>query len=506
MDNLSRVKELNKRLSEENIQAQETTVLEIIKNVREKGDAALLGYTSKFDKQDIKELEIKISDLSKTGVTETSYLNKIDVKLRQALVKARYRIRQFHLKDKQKDWSYEGTLGERLGARYTPLESVGVYIPAGVAPLISTVLMTVVPAKVAGVKRVVMVSPPPISDAVLAAAELAGVDEVYQVGGAQAVAALAYGTETIKPVDKIVGPGNIYVSLAKKFVFGDAGIDGIYGPSELAILADETAQPKLLAMDMLSQLEHGSGFESTLLVTDSEEIAAKTREEFSQQLAALGKTAEETATIQSSFDNWSAILKVDNLVEGAELINEYAPEHLELQVKAANKDKILAVIKNAGAIFVGHVSCESLGDYIAGPSHCLPTGRTARFSSGLACADFMKKSSIIDFSHVDHRTGAFKDLSNDVATIARAEGLEAHARAMELRQELEIKLEKPPLEREERKRRGRRSRAQKKPLILEEDELEGKPEFPEAEKPEAVEAQETGSQEATEPEETEAGV
>ncbi len=433
MDNKARILELAERHSEESLGSIEETVKDIIHNVKEKGDAALSGYTNKFDKQNIQEFKVEINSQNNNG--NESYLAKIDPKLKQALARARYRIRQYHQKDLPSDWSYEGMLGEKLGAKYNPIESVGLYIPGGQAPLLSTVLMTAIPAKVAGVKRIVMVSPPPINDAVLAAAELAGVDEVYQVGGAQAIAALAYGTETINPVDKIVGPGNIYVSTAKKQVFGKVGIDGIYGPSELAILADETANPKFIAWDLLSQLEHGSGLESVLLVTNSKELADKTREEVKAKLTELAKTASTDLieTIKESFEKWSAILLVESLEEGAELINLYAPEHFELQVKDSRVDKVLSLIKHAGAIFIGSISCESLGDYVAGPSHCLPTGGTSRFSSGLQCSDFVKKSSIIDFSKSDSSIGSFKALVDDVALIARAEGLEAHARAMEVR-------------------------------------------------------------------------
>ena len=426
MDLSEKLAKINKRLSDETLSEKESKGREILDSVKKNGDEALRKFTEKFDGQKVDNFKVE------TG----SYLEKIDIKLKHALARARYRIRLFHQKELLRNWSYEGPMGEKLGVKYSPIESVGVYVPGGSAPLVSTVLMTVVPAKVAGVKRIVMVSPPPINDAMLAAAELAGVDEIYQIGGAQAIAALAYGTETIKPVDKIVGPGNIYVSLAKKQVFGKVGIDGIYGPSELAVLADENANPKFIAADLLSQLEHGSGLESVLLVSDSDKIIEESKKEVQEQLTKLGKSPEQLKTINESLEKWSDFIKVADLKEGADVINQYAPEHLELMVNLDQKDHILSLIKNAGAIFIGSSSCESLGDYFAGPSHCLPTGGTARFSSGLQSSDFIKKSSVIDFSETDKDTGVFKQTVEDVALIARAEKLEGHARAMELRAEI----------------------------------------------------------------------
>jgi histidinol dehydrogenase len=428
-----RLVEISQRLTDKDFEAKERAVREIVSEVKNKGDKALAQYSKKFDKFDF-DLNQKQPFAIKLG----THLGKINLELRQALEKAKDRIELYHRKEHEnliKNWTMQGSLGEELGARYLPLESVAVYVPACQASLMSTVLMTAVPAKVAGVKRIVMISPPPINDAILAAAELAGVGEVYALGGAQAIAALAYGTESIKPVDKIVGPGNVYVSLAKKMVYGQVGIDGIYGPSELAVIADGTASPAQIAADLLSQLEHGSGLESTLLVTTSKQVAEQTRKELDKQIQELAvyKSEAQIQTIKNSWSKWSDIFEVADLEEAARIINRYAPEHLELQVKNADLESLVAAIKNAGAIFIGSASCESLGDYLAGPSHSLPTGATARFSSGLHSYDFVKKISMIDFSKVVTKGQAFTDLIRDVAIIARAEMLEGHARAMELR-------------------------------------------------------------------------
>jgi len=282
--------------------------------------------------------------------------------------------------------------------------------------------MTVIPAKIAGVKRIALCSPPPIHKGILAACKLLNIKEIYQVGGAQAIAALTFGTKTIKPVNKIAGPGNIYVTLAKKLAFGKVGIDGLFGPSEIAIIADKTSNPKFLAIDLLSQLEHGSGLESGVLITNSLQVAKETE----KNLLKLVQSLPNKKTILNSWKNNSAIILVKNINKGIDLINDLAPEHLEIIIK--NSNSIARKIKNAGAIFLGEYSCESVGDYLAGPSHCLPTSGSARFSSGLTVIDFMKKISIISFNKK-----SFNKVAKDVIALANAEGLKAHGEAVRMR-------------------------------------------------------------------------
>lgn len=429
--NINAVKKLLARFDNSAMDKARATVLEIINDVEENGDQAVKRYNEKFDQY---QGEL-IFDLKKL---DTSL---ISAELKDSLLFAAERIKKFHQEEVAKiaDWSYADSLEAKLGVKYQALESAAIYIPGGQAPLISTVLMTAIPAKVAGVKRLVLISPPrggdasPIDPAILYAAKISGVDEVYCCGGAQSIAAIAYGTETISPVNKVVGPGNIYVSIAKKEVFGKIGIDGIYGPSELAIIADKYASPLNIAADLLSQLEHGSGLESCLLVSDNEALISETRIELEEQIEALEKfkTEKEIAVIKNSLEQNSALLHVKSLEDAIELINLYAPEHLELQLQ--KPEDYLDQITNAGAIFIGDNSCESFGDYLAGPSHCLPTAASARFSSGLQCSDFIKKTSIIDFRKTDIETDSFKELVKHCANIARAEKLEAHARAAERR-------------------------------------------------------------------------
>lgn len=423
--NQKEIERIQARISEDSLSDVEAIVKDIIATVKGSGDKAIADYSLRFD-----SFELSEDNLSPNMDV------KIDTKLENALKLAKTRIEKFHqaeyVNSKLKDgWSFTGDLGEKLGVKYDAIDSVAVYVPGGSAPLVSTVLMTLIPAKIAGVKRVVLVSPPPINDAVIYAAKLAGVDEIYQIGGAHAIAALAYGTESIKAVDKILGPGNIYVSTAKKQVFGKVGIDGIYGPSELAVLADESARADYIAADLLSQLEHGSGLESTLLVSLSEKLCSEVKEALEAQIDALKnhKTEKQLETIKNSYKNWTALLYEPDLETAIGLINEYAPEHLELQLKSESLKKATQAINNAAAMFIGNTSCESLGDYLAGPSHCLPTGSSARFSSGLQVVDFMTKTSMIDFSEAK----GLEDLSSSVAEIARAEKLEGHARAMEIR-------------------------------------------------------------------------
>lgn len=411
----------NRNLSNDNC---EILVKSILDEIKQDGDLAIAKFSKNFDKIDF--------DLSKQNpfqVQSLGYWDKLDASLKEALLFAKRRIEKFHreeIKNLQLEWSYIGDNQEKLGSRYNPINSVAVYIPGGRAPLISTVLMTVIPAQIAGVKRIVLVSPPQIDSNILALAELLGLKEIYSIGGAQAIGAMAYGSQSIKAVDKIVGPGNIYVSLAKKQVFGQVGIDGIFGPSELAIIADSSANPKLIAIDLLSQLEHGSGLESVLLVSLDQQIIDKSIEQIYLELNRSSKSQEQIQTIKNSIDQWSSFVKVNDLSEAARIVNEYAPEHLELQIN--NPEEIMSQIKNAGAIFVGANSSEALGDYLAGPSHCLPTSRAARFSSGLQCVDFMTRTSIIDF-----RNSHNQDLNSITAQIARLEKMEFHALAAEYR-------------------------------------------------------------------------
>ncbi len=387
----------------------------IINNVKKNGDKALIHYTNKFDKVNLKSVEVPQSEIN----SSTKYIPK---PLLSSIKKAIHKITAFQRTNTPQTWIRNFNSNEKLGYKYTPLDSVGIYIPGGKAPLISTVLMTVIPAKVARVKRIVVFTPPPVNKGILAACKLLGINEVYQVGGAQAIAASAFGTNSIKPVDKIVGPGNVYVTLAKKIVFGKVGIDGLYGPSEIAIIADKSANPKFLATDLLSQLEHGSGLESAFMVTNNELLAKETQKE----LLELVKFLPNKNTVLKSWNRNSAIAIVKDLDKACELINLLAPEHLEIITK--NAFSLSMKITNAGAIFIGEYSCESVGDYIAGPSHCLPTGGSAKFSSGLTVMDFMKKISMISFSKK-----AFDKNAKDIINLADAEGLKAHGDAIKIR-------------------------------------------------------------------------
>lgn len=433
---------INSRLSASNLDEQEARVKEIIQAIKANGDKALAEYSRKFDTHEI-DLNSKNPFQVQIDTRGKPRFYNLAKDLQEVLLNAQKRISKFHQNEikklgYQKGWSFRGELGEKLGVKYSPLDSVAVYVPGGQAPLISTCLMTAIPAIIAGVRRIVLVSPPPINSNILACAELLGIEEVYSIGGAQAIAALAYGTESIRAVDKIVGPGNIYVALAKKQVFGDIGIDGVFGPSELAIIADTSANPLHIACDLMSQLEHGSGLESVLLLSTCANLIEQVENLIENQLVDLAgkniKTSAQIDTIRKSLKDWSALIKVKDLNEACELINYYAPEHLELQLTKAHTQEALQLIKNAGAIFMGSNSCESLGDYMAGPSHCLPTGRSARFSSGLQCADFLKKTSVIDFSNCRTQSSRFQKLKKQVALFARAERLEMHARAMEARE------------------------------------------------------------------------
>jgi histidinol dehydrogenase len=407
-----------KRSVEAGTADQRKAVQDIIYDVRKSGNAALHTYTERFD--GVSPDELLVSEQEMEEATAALTAEQLDI-----IQEAANNIRMFHEKQIRNSWFTTDDTGTMLGQKLTPLDAVGVYVPGGTAAYPSSVLMNALPAKAAGVERIVMVSPPgkdgKLSPAVLAAAKIAGVKEIYKVGGAQAIAALAYGTETIKKVDKIVGPGNIYVALAKREVFGDVAIDMIAGPSEIAILADETAIAAEVAADLLSQAEHDSRA-CSVLVTTSTSLAEEVAEEVTKQVALLPRHDIAAASIR----DYGRIVVCGNMAEAVEAINELAPEHLEIVTKDALE--IMAKIRHAGAIFIGRFSSEPVGDYFAGPNHVLPTNGTARFSSPLNVDDFQKKSSIIMYSET-----AFRKNAEKIAAFARMEGLEAHARAIESR-------------------------------------------------------------------------
>ncbi len=392
----------------------EQAVRQIISEVRQRGDAALVDYTFRIDGVNLTSLEISKEQVS-------SAYREVNQELVSALKLAAERIRSFHSVQKDnlcKEFSVQG-----LGQLIRPLERVGVYVPGGTASYPSTVLMTVIPAKVAGVKEVVLVTPSKglVPPATLAAADIAGVDRVFGVGGAQAIAALAFGTESIPKVDKICGPGNIFVTMAKKLVYGVVGIDGLQGPSEVLIVADETANPKYCALDLVAQAEHDPSA-SAILITTSQHLANEVAKEIERQL----KDLKRQAIAAESLENRGMIAIVSTVDEAIELVNLYAPEHLALMVDKA--DTYIDKVFNAGCIFVGEKSTVVLGDYVAGPSHALPTGGTARFSSPLNITDFIKFSSLVTIDEA-----SLKQLGQAASAIARAEGFEAHARAVEER-------------------------------------------------------------------------
>lgn len=407
-----------KRSVDSGTEEQRKIVKEIIENVRVNGDSALQEYTKKFDRTEITDLRVTEQEI------EEAY-SDIEQEMVAIIKEAAENIRSYHKNQLKSSWMVTQENGSILGQKITPLDSVGVYVPGGTAAYPSSVLMNVMPAHVAGVKRIVMVSPPgengKIPSAVLVAAHIAGVKEIYKVGGAQGVAALAYGTETIASVDKIVGPGNIYVALAKREVFGDVDIDMIAGPSEIAILADDTAKANEVAADLLSQAEHDVRA-SAVLVTTSKELATAVAKEVEQQLSSLPR--KEIA--QKSIEDFGLIIVKETMEQAVEAINELAPEHLEIITEDAFEQ--IGAIRHAGAIFVGRYSSEPVGDYFAGTNHVLPTNGTARFSSPLNVEDFQKKSSVIYYSK-----NAFKENAEKIAAFARLEGLEAHARAIESR-------------------------------------------------------------------------
>ena len=398
----------------------EGRVNKIIENVREKRDAAIFDYTKRFDGADINAENILVTE----DEIKEAY-EKVDEKLLEVIRKALVNIRKYHEKQRQYSWFDSEESGIILGQKVTALEKVGVYVPGGKAVYPSSVLMNIVPARVAGVKKIVMTTPPgkdgKVNPATLVAAKEAGVDAIYKVGGAQAIAALAFGTESVPKVDKIVGPGNIYVALAKKAVFGFVSIDSIAGPSEIMVLADETANPRFVAADLLSQAEHDE-MASAILVTTSRDLAEQVSKEVEGFVAQLSRKE----IIQKSLDNYGYILVAESMDEAIATVNEIASEHLELVTK--NPFETMTKIRNAGAIFVGEYSSEPLGDYFAGPNHVLPTNGTAKFFSPLSVDDFIKKSSIISYSRE-----ALEPIYKDIVQFAECEQLTAHANSIRVR-------------------------------------------------------------------------
>ncbi len=395
-------------------------VLEILNNVKENGEEAVFEYTKRFDKADINAANFKVTEEEIQEAYE-----KLPKEILEVIRKAAENIRSYHAMQKQRSWFDTNDKGTMLGQKVTALESVGVYVPGGKAAYPSSVLMNIIPAKVAGVSRIVMTTPPgpdgKIYEGTLVAAKEAGVTEIYKCGGAQAIGALAYGTKSFKKVDKIVGPGNIYVALAKKSVYGTVAIDSIAGPSEVMVLADETANPTYVAADLLSQAEHDE-LASAILVTTSSELADKVEKEVERFTNELSRKN----IIEKSLENYGYILIADNMDDAIEAVNDVASEHLELLTK--NPFEVMTRIKNAGAIFLGEYSSEPLGDYFAGPNHVLPTNGTAKFFSPLSVDDFIKKSSIIYYSKE-----ALSEVSDDIITFAKAEGLTAHANSIAVR-------------------------------------------------------------------------
>ena len=393
----------------------------ILANVKENGDKALFQYTKDFDKADINASNIKVTEEE----IKEAYDRLENPELVQVIRRSLKNIKEYHEKQKQYSWFDSKPDSSILGQKVTPLSRVGVYVPGGKAAYPSSVLMNVIPAKVAGVEQIVMVTPPgkdgKVNPNTLVAANEAGVDVIYKVGGAQAIAALAYGTESIAKVDKIVGPGNIYVALAKKAVFGYVSIDSVAGPSEILVLADETANPRYVAADLLSQAEHDE-LASAILVTTSEELANKVSEYVDMFVSKL----KRKEILQKSLDNYGYILVTDTMQAAIDTANDIASEHLEIVTK--NPFDTMTRIKNAGAIFLGENSSEPLGDYFAGPNHVLPTNGTAKFFSPLSVDDFIKKSSIISYSRE-----ALEPLSEDIQKFAKAEGLTAHANSIRVR-------------------------------------------------------------------------
>jgi histidinol dehydrogenase len=396
-------------------------VSSIIDDVRARGDEALMEYSGRFDQVELKKSELRIS-----RENLEHYAEGVDEDVRRALRVAITNVRAFHERQIEQSWSFNPAEGVELGQNITPLESVGLYVPGGTAAYPSSVVMNVVPAQVAGVERIVVTTPPrTLSENPVVAAALMELDvtEVYAVGGAQAIAALAFGTETVPRVDKITGPGNKYVAAAKKLVFGVVGIDAIAGPTEVVIVADETAQVEFIAPDLLAQAEHGEDA-SAILITDSERLA----QSVARELALQAESLPRREIVMASLNEYGAIIVVESLTDALALVNELAPEHVE--IVTSDDEAIARNIRHAGAIFLGAYTPEAVGDYLAGPNHVLPTGRTARFSSALGVYDFVKRTSLLRYS-----AEAFSQVADSVNLLAESEGLAGHARSALIRKE-----------------------------------------------------------------------
>ena len=408
----------------------EAAVADILANVKEKGDEALFSYTKEFDKVEVTPETIRVTEEE----IEEAY-KAVDASLLEVIRKALVNIRSYHEKQRQNSWFTSTENGTMLGQKVTPLNRVGVYVPGGKAVYPSSVLMNIVPAKVAGVPHIVMTTPPgkdgKVNPSTLVAAKEAGADEIYKVGGAQAIGALAYGTASIPKVDKIVGPGNIFVALAKKAVYGHVSIDSIAGPSEILVLADETANAHYVAADLLSQAEHDE-MASAILITTSTELAQNVEKEIEGYLKVLSRKE----IIEKSLENFGYILIAEDMDEAIEAANEIASEHMEIVTK--NAFEVMMKVRNAGAIFIGEYSSEPLGDYFAGPNHVLPTNGTAKFFSALSVDDFIKKSSIVYYSR-----SALQEIHKDIIQFASSELLTAHANSIAVRFEEEDKKEQP---------------------------------------------------------------
>ena len=408
----------------------EAAVADILANVKEKGDEALFSYTKEFDKVEVTPETIRVTEEE----IEEAY-KAVDASLLEVIRKALVNIRSYHEKQRQNSWFTSTENGTMLGQKVTPLNRVGVYVPGGKAVYPSSVLMNIVPAKVAGVPHIVMTTPPgkdgKVNPSTLVAAKEAGADEIYKVGGAQAIGALAYGTASIPKVDKIVGPGNIFVALAKKAVYGHVSIDSIAGPSEILVLADETANAHYVAADLLSQAEHDE-MASAILITTSTELAQNVEKEIEGYLKVLSRKE----IIEKSLENFGYILIAEDMDEAIEAANEIASEHMEIVTK--NAFEVMMKVRNAGAIFIGEYSSEPLGDYFAGPNHVLPTNGTAKFFSALSVDDFIKKSSIVYYSR-----SALQEIHKDIIQFASSEQITAHANSIAVRFEEEDKKEQP---------------------------------------------------------------